>query len=468
MTQPTRDAAAREAHQRDDLLRDAAARGARYLTQLETRSVAPTPAGIERLAALGGPLPDTSTDAAEVLTLLDDAGSPATLGMAGPRYFGFVIGGSLPAALAANWLAGAWDQNAAFVAASPVGAKLEEIALAWMVETLGLPAGTEAGFTTGATMANFTALAAARHAVLQRAGWDIEGQGLFGAPPVTVVVGDEVHSSLVKALGMVGFGRERVVRVPVDDQGRMRADAFPQALEGVSGPLVVCVQAGNVNTGAFDPMTEIIPQAHAAGAWVHVDGAFGLWAAAAPTRAHLAAGMSEADSWATDGHKWLNVPYDSGIAFVRDAEPLRAAMSVSAAYLPMGETREPSQYTPEMSRRARGVEVWAALRALGRAGLAEMIDRCCRHASRFAEGLRAGGYEVLNDVTLNQVLVSFGEPEATRRVIAGIQADGTCWCGGTIWQGRTAMRISVSSWATSEADVEQSLDAMLRVAREKA
>jgi len=294
-------------------------------------------------------------------------------------------------------------------------------------------------------------------------GWDVEAQGLFGAPPVTVVVGAEAHPSVLKALGLLGLGRTRVVTVPVDGQGRMRAEALPP----LAGPTVVCIQAGNVNTGAFDPAPEICRRARAAGAWVHVDGAFGLWAAAAPARAHLAAGIGDADSWATDAHKWLNVPYDSGLAFVRDPEALRAAMAVSAAYLPAGESRNPADYTPELSRRARGVEVWAALRSLGRAGLADLVERTCRHAARFAEGLRAAGYQVLNEVVLNQVLVSFGDQETTTRVIAAIQADGTCWCGGTVWQGHVAMRISVSSWATTAADVERSLDAMLRVADEQ-
>ncbi|MGH9831813.1 MAG: pyridoxal phosphate-dependent decarboxylase family protein, partial [Blastocatellia bacterium] len=313
---------------------------------------------------------------------------------------------------------------------------------------------------TGATMANFTALAAARHKVLQSAGWDVEARGLFGAPPVTVVVGAEVHPTLLKALGLLGLGRERVITVPTDGQGRMRADAFPD----LSGPAIVCIQAGNVNTGAFDPALEICALAHAVGAWVHVDGAFGLWAAANPARAYLTEGFVEADSWATDAHKWLNVPYDSGLAFVRHAEALRAAMSVSAAYLPTDDVREPMHYTPEGSRRARGIEVWAALRSLGRQRLAEMIERNCRHAARFAEGLTEAGYRLLNDVVINQTLVSFGDEEVTRRVIAGIQLDGTCWCGGTVWQGQTAMRISVSSWATTDEDVELSLAAMLRVA----
>jgi glutamate/tyrosine decarboxylase-like PLP-dependent enzyme len=310
-------------------------------------------------------------------------------------------------------------------------------------------------------MANFTALAAARHALLQRAGWDVEADGLFGAPAITVVTGAEAHPSVTKALGMLGLGRSRVIGVPVDGQGRMRADELPQ----VEGPALVCAQAGNVNTGACDPLAEICDWATVREAWVHVDGAFGLWAAAAPSRKSVVAGYERADSWATDCHKWLNVPYDSGVAFVRDARSLRAAMAVTAAYLPEGERREPMHYTPELSRRARGVEVWTALRALGRRGVAEMIDRCCRHAARFAEGLTAAGYEVLSDVVLNQVLVSFGDDDVTTRTIAAIQRDGTCWCGGTVWQGRTAMRISVSSWATTDDDVERSLEAMIRCAK---
>jgi glutamate/tyrosine decarboxylase-like PLP-dependent enzyme len=394
--------------------------------------------------------------------MLDELGSPATMGIAGPRFFGFVIGGSLPAALGANWLASAWDQNAGLFAATPISALLEEVSLGWLLSALALPAGCGAAFVTGATVANFTALAAARHAVLGRVGWDVESQGLFGAPAVQVVVSEEAHPSVFKALGMLGMGRERVVRVPVDSQGRIRPEGLPE----LQSSSIVCMQAGNVNTGSFDPAAEICRRAHAEGAWVHVDGAFGLWAAASPRYAHLLEGVDDADSWATDAHKWLNVPYDSGLAFVRDAEILRAAMGLTAAYLPQGQHREPSQYVPELSRRARGVEIWAALKSLGRSGLAEMIERGCRCARRFADGLREAGFEILNDVVLNQVLVSFGTPEVTARVIAGIQEDGTCWCGGTVWQGRHAMRISVSSWATTEADVDRSLAAMLRVARE--
>jgi glutamate/tyrosine decarboxylase-like PLP-dependent enzyme len=299
--------------------------------------------------------------------------------------------------------------------------------------------------------------------VLRRAGWDVEANGLFGAPEITVVVGEEVHPTLLKSLGLLGLGRSRVVRVPADHQGRMRVDAMPK----LDGPTIVCAQIGNVNTGAFDPVATICDRAEEASAWVHVDGAFGLWAAATPELAHLVAGAERADSWATDCHKWLNVPYDSGVAFVRDADALRRAMAVTAEYLPTESThRNPSDFTPELSRRARGIEVWAALRQLGRSGAADLVERCCAHARRFAEGLEAAGHEVLNEVVLNQVLVAFGDADRTRRVIEGVQREGTCWCGGTEWQGRTAMRISVSSWATTEADVERSIDAILRVAAE--
>jgi glutamate/tyrosine decarboxylase-like PLP-dependent enzyme len=443
-----------------DLLNATAERAVRYLEGLSQRRVAPAADALDRLKELTRPLPVEPADPQRVLAELDELGSPATVASAGGRFFGFVVGGALPAALAANWLAGAWDQCAGLVALSPVSAALEEIALGWLVDLFGLPASTGGAFVTGATVANFSALAAARHALLARAGWDVEAQGLFGAPPITVVVGDEVHASPLKALGLLGLGRERVIRVPADGQGRMRAGALPR----IAGPTIVCLQAGSVNTGAFDPAAEICSSAHAAGAWVHVDGAFGLWAAAAPGRAHLTAGLSHADSWATDAHKWLNVPYDSGIVLVREPEHLRAAMAANAPYLVQGEGREPEHYTPEMSRRARGVEVWAALLSLGRSGLADLVERTCRYATRFADGLRAAGWSVLNDVVLNQVLVSFGDAETTRRVIAAVQSDGTCWCGGTVWQGQTAMRISVSSWTTTENDVERSLTAILRIA----
>ncbi len=455
---------AQPSHDRGALLDDVARRATRYLAGVEARPVFPTAAAVAGLADFDQPTPEQPHEPRETLQLLDAAGSPATVASAGARYFGFVIGGSLPASLAANWLAGAWDQNAGLTVASPVASKLEAVALRWLLDLLALPTESGGSFVTGGTMANFCGLAAARHAVLERHGWDVESQGLFGAPPITVIVGDEVHVSLLKGLGLLGLGRDRVVRVPVDGQGRMRVDRFPT----INGPTIVCLQAGNVNTGAYDPAEALIPRAHAADAWVHVDGAFGLWAAAAPARAHLVAGVAEADSWATDAHKWLNVPYDSGLVFCRRTRDLRAALShIRAAYLLDGEPgqpREPMELTPEMSRRARGIEVWAALHSLGRSGLADLIERCCRHASRFAEGLSAAGHTVLNTVDLNQVLVSFGDDERTQRVVQAVQQDGTCWAGGTVWQGRSAMRISVSSWATTTEDVDQSLEAINRIA----
>jgi glutamate/tyrosine decarboxylase-like PLP-dependent enzyme len=446
----------------EKLLRETADRASRYLSEINSRRVAPASEDIAGLQALGGPLPQGPSDPAHVLALLDDIGSPATVATTGGRYFGFVIGGSLPAALAANWLAGAWDQNSAMQVMSPVAARLEEIVLAWMLDLFGLPSTSGAGFVTGTTMANFTCLAAARTSLLKRAGWNVEENGLFGAPPIQVVVGDEVHISLLKALSMLGLGRARVTRVPADAQGRMRTNALPT----LDDRTLVCVQAGNVNSGAFDPAGEICARAREAGSWVHVDGAFGYWAAASPRYAPLLAGAGAADSWAIDCHKWLNVPYDSAVAIVRAAEQLQAAMAVSAAYLTPGAGREPWHFAPEASRRARGVELWAAMRSLGRSGLAELIERNCQQAKLFADRLSAAGFAVLNDVVLNQVLVSFGSDEETRRVIAEIQNDGTCWCGGTQWHGRAAMRISVSSWATTHEDIERSAAAMIRIAKQ--
>ena len=445
-----------------ELLEQAAARSTQYLAGINHRPVAPLPKDVARLKTLEGPLPEKSASPADVLALLDDIGSPATVATAGSRYFGFVIGGVLPAALAANWLAAAWDQNACMQIMSPIAAKLEEIVQAWVLDLLDLPATSGAGFVTCTTMANFAGLAAARSAVLQRAGWNVEDDGMFGAPPIRVVVGEEVHVSMLKALSMTGLGRARVTAVPTDDQGRMRADALP----ALDSNTILCLQAGNVNTGAFDPAKEICARARDAGAWIHVDGAFGLWGAVSPQYAPLLEGFNLADSWAIDCHKWLNVPQDSGIIVVRDSDHLRRAMALTpAAYLTQTPGREPCHYTPESSRRARGVELWAALRSLGRSGLREMIERNCRQAKLFAERLRAAGFAILNDVVLNQVMVSFGTPEETRRVIAEIQSEGACWCGGTQWHGHTAMRISLSSWATTDDDVERSAQAMIRIAQ---
>ncbi|MCC7387143.1 MAG: aspartate aminotransferase family protein [Phycisphaerales bacterium] len=446
----------------DRVLGDAAARAAAYLRGLDGRAVAPGEGSLRGLAAFDEPLPEGGCEGTGVLRALDEWGSPATVAVAGRRYFGFVIGGSLPVAVGASWLASAWDQNAGLAIASPVSAHLERVVSGWVLDLLGLPAESCVGFVTGATMANFTAVCAARHRLLQRAGWDVEARGLFGAPEVRVVVGEEVHSSMTKALALAGFGRERVERVPTDAQGRLIGAKLPALDERT----LVCVQAGNVNTGSFDPVGEVCERARPSGAWVHVDGAFGMWARACPARAGLAAGIEGADSWATDCHKWLNVPYDSGLVVCRDGAAVRAGMAAPAPYLIEGSAREPYHYVPEMSRRARGIEVWAALKSLGRSGVGALVERCCRHAARFAEALASAGFEIPHEVVLNQVLVRFGDDEQTDRVIAAVQREGTCWCGGTTWKGRRAMRISVSSWATTEADVERSVGAIAACARE--
>jgi glutamate/tyrosine decarboxylase-like PLP-dependent enzyme len=447
---------------RVEVLNQAAQFATEYLKDLDNRPVAPRPEAIAALGALCGSLPEEKSDPAEVIQLLGEIGGPATVAISGGRFLGFVIGGCLPAAMAASWLVSAWDQNAGLWVATPVAGALEDTAVEWVREMLGLPEGTAGGVVTGATVANFTALAAARHFLLERAGWDVEADGLFGAPELRVVVGEEAHPSLLKSLALLGLGKQRVIRVPVDNQGRMRADALPHLDERT----ILCLQAGNVNTGSFDPAGAICPEAHAAGAWIHVDGAFGLWAAASTKYRHLVQGFDLADSWATDAHKWPNLGYDCGLALVRNGAALRAAMGLRAAYLERGVRREPSDYTPELSRRARGIELWAGLRQLGRAGMAEIVERTCSHAQRFAAELQVAGYEVLNEVVLNQVLVSFGNAEKTTRVISRLQEEGTCWVGPTVWQGKTAMRISISSWVTNEEDVDRSLAAMVRVADE--
>jgi len=444
------------------LLEDAAQRGIAYRESCERRSVVPLPDAVADVSRFMEPLPENGTADDEVLALLDQVGSPASMAMAGPRFFGFVIGGSLPVTVATNWLTTAWDQNSVMREVTPATATLEQVALDWMVDLFGLPARTGGGFVTGATVANFTALAAARHRVFEDAGWNVEADGLIGAPDVTLIVSDEAHPTLFKSLGMLGLGRDRVIRVPTDHQGRMKIAELP----AIEGPTIICTQAGNINTGAFDPIAEVCATVKPHGAWVHVDGAFGLWAAASDTHRSLTDGIEHADSWATDAHKWLNVPYDSGVAFVRNAADLAAAMAITAEYLITDtEYRNPSDYTPELSRRARGVDIWAALRSLGRRGVGKLVDDCCRHARRFAEGLADAGFEILNSVVLNQVLVSFGDDAKTRAIIDAIQRDGTCWCGATVWQGQTAMRISVSSWATTDEDVEKSLRAMISIAQ---
>jgi glutamate/tyrosine decarboxylase-like PLP-dependent enzyme len=364
-------------------------------------------------------------------------------------------------ALAADWMVSAWDQPTYAAVASPATVAMEGAAIRWIKDLAGLPESTWGVFVTGTTVAHIATLAAARSAVLAAEGWDATSRGLFGAPPIDVVVGAEVHPSLVKALGVIGLGRDRVIEVPVDDQGRMRADAFPE----LNRPAIVCLQAGNVNTGAFDPMSEIVPMAKEAGAWVHVDAAFGFWAVASPTLRHLAEGMELADSWATDAHKYLNVPYDAGLALVRNPSALERLMRVEGAYLVEGEIGlDPGLYAPEMSRRARGVPTWAVLKSLGRTGLAQLVDRTVAMARRFAAGMEGAGYSILNDVVLNQVLVSFGTPEETNRIVTELQTEGTMFAGPTVWQGRTAMRVSVSNFATTETEIDQSIEAVLRVA----
>jgi glutamate/tyrosine decarboxylase-like PLP-dependent enzyme len=445
------------------LLDQAAGYAKDFLEDIQTRAVGVNPDAAAAVAGFDEPMPDQPCADEEVLRLLDELGSPATMGMAGPRFFGFVIGGSLPATVAANWLATAWDQNTSMFHITPATAKLEEVAQGWLIDLLNLPQSTASAFVTGTTVANFTSLAAARHRVLKNAGWDVEADGLMGAPPITVLTGEEAHPTLYKSLGMLGLGRNRVVQIPVDAQGRIRVNALPR----ISGPAIICAQAGNIHSGAFDPFDAICDHAAESGAWVHVDGAFGLLAGAVPALAKHTAGMNRADSWATDAHKLLNVPYDCGIAFVNDADALHGAMAITAEYLPYNRSlRNPGEFTPELSRRARGVEVWAALKSLGRQGVIDMVERVCRHARRFAEGLSAAGYNVLNEVDFNQVVVSFGDSDTTERVIRAIQDDGTCWCGESAWQGHDVMRISVCSWATTEEDVEISLAAMLRCAAE--
>ncbi len=441
------------------------------------RRVAPAAVAADLRARLGGPLPDRGEDPVATLDALAAGAEDGLVAAPGPRYFGFVTGGGVPAAVGADWLASVWDQNAAMYVMGPAASVAEEVAGAWAAELLGLPAGVSVGFTTGATMASFAALAAGRHSLLERAGWDAERDGLFGAPEVPVVVGEEAHVTIHAALGMLGMGRDRVTRVATDGQGRMRADALAAVLAGLDRPALVCAQAGNVNTGAFDPLPEIADLVRANGGWLHADGAFGLWAAADPARRHLVAGADRADSWTTDAHKWLNVPYDSGLVFTAHPAAHHAAMTLGAAYYVEtgGGERDPYNWVAESSRRARGFAVWAAIRSLGRDGVAEMVGRTCDLARRFAAGLHGApgiGIRVLNDVVLNQVLVRFDDPTGdaaagdarTAAVIEAVQAEGTLWLGGSVWHGRRVMRISVSGWRTTADDVDRSVAAVLRIA----
>ncbi|PYO37025.1 MAG: aspartate aminotransferase family protein [Gemmatimonadetes bacterium] len=457
-----------------DPLSVAAEAARRFLAGVADRPVGSAATPAELTAALGGPLPEDGVDAARVVADLARAADPGIVASAGPRYFGFVVGGSLPAAVGADWLTTAWDQNAGIYVLSPAAAVVEDVAAGWLLDLFGLPASASVGFVTGCQMANATCLAAARTAVLRRASWDVEQRGLFGAPEIEVIVGGDAHVTIFTSLRLLGLGAARVRTVAADEQGRMRPEALRDALAGGTGPAIVCAQLGNVNTGACDPLEELAPLARARGAWLHVDGAFGLWAATSPRHRHHTAGAARADSWATDAHKWLNVPYDSGVAIVADSAAHRAAFTATAAYLVKGGDgrRDAEDWTPEFSRRARGFPVYAALRALGRRGVAALVDRCCDLARLMATRLRAvPGAEILNDVVLNQVLVRFrpsggGDPGAfTQAVITRVQQDGTCWLGGTTWRGSPAMRISVSNWSTTAADVERSAAAIAQAAR---
>lgn len=450
----------------DDLLERTRAHALRYLSSVDARHVGTRASRSELLAALGGPLPAERSAPADVIDALAAGADPGIVATVGPRYFGFVTGGVHPAALAADWLVSTWDQNPSMYVLSPAVAVIEDVAAAWVLEALGLPAHASVGFVTGAQMANMTALGAARHEVLRRAGWDVEARGLQSAPRVHIVVGAEAHSSIYASLRFLGFGTTTVRCVAADDQGRMRADALACELDACDGPTIVCAQAGHVATGAFDPFEAIVSAAHARGAWVHVDGAFGLWAAASPVLRALTSGVELADSWATDGHKWLNVPYDSGIVVCAHSGPHRAAMSQFASYFVRGsdEERNGMDWVPEASRRARAVPVYATLRALGRSGLAALIERCCALASRMATILRREpGIEILNEVVLNQVLVRCGIETAA--VIAQVQQEGVCWLGGTEWRGAPAMRVSISSWRTTEEDIDRSAESIVRAHR---
>jgi glutamate/tyrosine decarboxylase-like PLP-dependent enzyme len=446
-----------------------------YIASRADRPVWPIATLPELRHALGGHLPAAPIDPGDVIAALARAAEPGLVTTTGPRYFGFVTGGALPATVAAEWLTAAWDQPAALYVMSPAAAVVEEVAGAWLLDLLGLPPTASFGFVTGCHMANFTALAAARHEQLRRAGWDVEADGMQGAPPLRIVVGDDVHVSVLGALRMLGIGSHQVVRAAADDQGRMRPDALASALGDRAGPAIVCAQAGNVNTGAIDPLDAIAEITSGHGAWLHVDGAFGLWASASATLKLLMRGVDRADSWATDAHKWLNVPYDSGLVFVAHPAAHRAAMSLNAAYLMRSpdEPREGMDWTPESSRRARGFAVYAALRSLGRSGLEDMIDRCCRLARRFASRLSAEPcIHILNDVVLNQVLVrvqplhSGDADTVTRDVLRRVQEERVCWLGGTRWHGMDAMRISVSNWSTTDQDVDRSVDSIVRAVRD--
>lgn len=447
-----------------DLLRHAGELAIDYTAQVDRRAAAATPEAIAALAAFAEPLPDTGADSSETIDLLAGVGGPATVASTGPDYYGFVTGATHPAALGASFIADAWDQNAALPAMSPIATTLHDVTRGWLIDLLGLPEYTDVTYVTGATVANASCIAAARDDLLERAGWVTQRDGLFGAPEINVIIGAHAHSTLRKSLGLVGLGRERVIVVPADDQGRMLAEHLPDPAT-LTGPVLVCAQAGEVNTGAFDPFDAIADWlAPIDNGWLHVDGAFGLWALADPSRSELVAGLTRADSWATDGHKWLNVTYDCGIVFVAREGALVRTFTSAAGYLPAEAGFAPIHHTPQSSQRARQIEVWAVLRTLGRAGVAELVQRHSACAFAIADRLTAAGFDVLNDVVLNQVLVRHRDGATTERLVAAIQADGRIWCGPTMWHGETALRISVSSWKTTVADAERAADVIIEIA----
>ncbi|WP_082114159.1 pyridoxal phosphate-dependent decarboxylase family protein [Kiloniella litopenaei] len=444
-----------------ELLHNAYERSERYLAEVDNQRVFPSNSDLMAMNRFEEPFPEKGHDPNDILKQLDEVGSPATVASTGSRYFGFVVGGSLPVTVGANWMATAWDQVASSAVTSPVADKIEKVTSGWLLEVLDLPRESVVGYVTGATMATFTALAAARHKILKKKGWNVEEDGLFGAPEIKVIVSDEVHVTVLKALSMLGLGKSRVIEVPTDANGALDIRKVPV----LDDSTIVCTQAGNVNSGAFDPIGEICNRAQAANAWVHVDGAFGLWARSASSKAYLAEGIEKADSWTADGHKWLNTPYDGGIVICRDEDALYGAMSVSAAYL-KEKSGASQSYIPEFSKRARGIDVWAALKFLGRDGLDDLITSRCDLAQHFAKGLEAMGLNVLNHVVLNQIVVSWDSAEKTGALIKAVQEDGTCWFGPTVWKGHNAFRLSVSSWKITQRDIDLSLKAIENAMKE--
>lgn len=433
-----------------------------YITNIPERRVYPDEKMLGSLAQFDEALAQNGCDPIETLHLLNEAGSSATVATTGGRYFGYVVGGSHPVSTAADWLVSVWDQVGLLPSTSPVVAKIEAVTARWLLDIFHLPKTSIVSFVTGASMGNLVCLAAARNHILTRLGWDVEANGLFGAPSIRVIVGMEAHITVVKTLGLLGMGRQRVEVVPVDAQGRLSIDALPS----LDDRTIICLQAGNVNSGAFDPIAQVCARAKDVGSWVHIDGAFGLWAAASPDKVHLVKGIEQADSWVTDGHKWLNTPYDCGIAICRHNEPLQAAMTTTASYIANSKEIPAKDIVPEFSRRARAVPLWATMRSLGSNGITDLIDRCCKYALQFAEGLADLGFTIHNDVFINQVVASLDSPDKTMKFVGLLQEEGTCWLGLTLWQGHTAFRLSVSSWVTTEQDVDISLKAMAKILNE--